>query len=573
MRTVRSGRGKVAAAAYAKSSLRAEKRALREKMLSAGLGYGDVAVEFGRRYQVRPRAAWREAHGWSLKEAAERINAFRGDIGLDPGGLASMTAPHLCERENWPGLGAEPVGRKPTPRQLAVLAAVYGCAVLDLVDMFDREHLPPADLLVLDGYRGDLPPQPAALIRSGPALAEPGARPVPEQGAAAAHVGDPAHGRFRVLQPFPEAPTLSGPAVSPAFAYRGMQEPGPGSSWVEREVLMTAHEGSEHAEQAERREIGDATLEQIRADVTRLSADYMTAEPLRVFREMRAVRDRIYSALDRQLWPRDQTEFYFMLAVLAVLMAAAADDLGYPQSGEELIRSGWAYATAIGHQPLMGYLRLGLARIVWWDRPRQARDLTQSGLRFLLDGPNASYLHLESGRAAARLGDTAAARAAITAANEARVREHHDELLEIGGEFSFSQATQHYMAGSVAFEAKAETLAIEELERATGLYAAGPGPGELYGFGCVALSRVDLAAAQLRAGQFEAAAAALEPTLTVVPSQRIMSIPQRLTRVRAELAAPRYRGSPQASELDERIEAFSRDTIVEDLRDLPAGSG
>jgi hypothetical protein len=95
--------------------------------------------------------------GWSLKEAAERINAFRGSAGLDPGGLASLTATHLCERENWPGHGLEPSGRKPTPHQLAVLAAVYGCEVLDLVDVADREHLPPADLLVLDGYRSDRP--------------------------------------------------------------------------------------------------------------------------------------------------------------------------------------------------------------------------------------------------------------------------------------------------------------------------------------------------------------------------------------------------------------------------------
>jgi hypothetical protein len=134
---------------HAKTSLRAEKRALREKMLGLGLGYGDVAAELGRRYRVRPRAAWREAHGWSLKEAAERINALRGDIGLDPEGLAGMTATHLCERENWPGYGSEPAGRRPTPAQLAVLAAVYGCAVLDLVDLADREHLPSADLLVL----------------------------------------------------------------------------------------------------------------------------------------------------------------------------------------------------------------------------------------------------------------------------------------------------------------------------------------------------------------------------------------------------------------------------------------
>jgi hypothetical protein len=47
-------------------------------------------------------------------------------------------------------------------------------------------------------------------------------------------------------------------------AYRGRQEPDPGGSPVEREVLMTAHESSEHAEQAERRDIGEATLDRRR---------------------------------------------------------------------------------------------------------------------------------------------------------------------------------------------------------------------------------------------------------------------------------------------------------------------
>src|SRR5437879_2866285 len=108
---------------YSKTSLRAEKRALRDKMHALGLGYGETAAELGRRYHLRPRPAWREAHGWSLKEAAERINAFRGDVGLDPESLAGLTATHLCERENWPGSGSEPTGRKPTPHQLAILAA------------------------------------------------------------------------------------------------------------------------------------------------------------------------------------------------------------------------------------------------------------------------------------------------------------------------------------------------------------------------------------------------------------------------------------------------------------------
>ena len=256
---------------------------------------------------------------------------------------------------------------------------------------------------------------------------------------------------------------------------------------------MAAHEGSDHAEQAERRDIGEATLEQLRADVVRQSLESMTAEPFPVFREMRRLRSRIYAALDRQLWPRDQTELYFLLGALNCLMAVAASDLGYSQAGEELVRAAWAYATAIDHRPLMAHLRLELAGIAYWQRPRQSRDLAQSGLRYLSDGPNAAQLYLQYGRAAARLGDASAARSAIEAATEARERDHQDDLLEIGGEFGFSRATQHYMAGSGLLEIpQAESVALEELQRATELYAAGPGSGEQYGYGSVALARVEL---------------------------------------------------------------------------------
>ena len=138
--------------AYAKTSLRAEKRALREKMRAMGLGYQEIAAELARRYRFRPRAAWREAYGWSLKEAATRINAHSGEIGLDPGGIAAMTAAHLCEHENWPGPGPQSSGRRPSPYLLALLACVYDCTAADLIDLADREQLPPAELLILDTY-------------------------------------------------------------------------------------------------------------------------------------------------------------------------------------------------------------------------------------------------------------------------------------------------------------------------------------------------------------------------------------------------------------------------------------
>jgi hypothetical protein len=137
--------------AYAKTSLRGEQRALRERMRALGLSRRQIAVEFVRGYRLRPRAAWRHAYGWSLKEAAERISDYAARFGLDPdGATVAMTAPHLSEYENWPGPGTTPAGRRPTPYLLALLAGIYECAVHDLLDLPDYEHMPPADRLVID---------------------------------------------------------------------------------------------------------------------------------------------------------------------------------------------------------------------------------------------------------------------------------------------------------------------------------------------------------------------------------------------------------------------------------------
>lgn len=137
---------------YARTSLRGSQRKMHECMRAAGLDHRQIAVEFSRIYKLRPRAAWRHAYGLSLQEAADSINAYKGDNGLDPGGLSGMTAPHLSEHENWPGHGDIPTGRKPSPYLIAVLASIYNCEVSDLIDLADRQHLPAKDLLILDTY-------------------------------------------------------------------------------------------------------------------------------------------------------------------------------------------------------------------------------------------------------------------------------------------------------------------------------------------------------------------------------------------------------------------------------------
>jgi transcriptional regulator with XRE-family HTH domain len=370
-------------------------------------------------------------------------------------------------------------------------------------------------------------------------------------------------------------PAVSGLPPPGIVAYRGIEEPGLGESTVEREVLMAAHDGSEHAERADERGIGQVTMEQLRADLVRLSRQSDTGEPFPVFLDMRWVRARVYRLIEQRLWPREQTDLYFLLGCLNGLMGVTAERLGYPDAAEELIRAGWAYANAIDHRPLMAQLRQQLSYVAYWrGRTRESRELAASGLEYLSEGPIGADLHLKYARAAARLGDADAARQAITAAHDAREREHHDDLLEIGGEFVVSLATHHSFAGmALADIAGAEGEAAGELEQAVSLYDAGPGPGEQHWFGGKALASIDLAAIRLRAGGLDAVAAALQPVLSLPPAQRINALTTRLSLVQHELHQPIFSRSAQAQGLDEQIEEFGRETIAAGLHSLPGAPG
>jgi hypothetical protein len=74
----------------------AERQALRCAMLRSGMTCEHIAAAMMRTYGLRPRPAWRQANGWSLTTAADRINNARADAGLE----MTMTGPHLSEYEN-----------------------------------------------------------------------------------------------------------------------------------------------------------------------------------------------------------------------------------------------------------------------------------------------------------------------------------------------------------------------------------------------------------------------------------------------------------------------------------------
>ena len=369
---------------------------------------------------------------------------------------------------------------------------------------------------------------------------------------------------------------LPGPHLpaSAAIAYRERQEPGLGYFAVEREVLMAAHDSSDHAAEHEQHGIGEATLEQLRADLARLSSLSDTGAPLSAFLDMRRVRDRIYRLLDRPLWPGEQADLYFLLGCLHELMGLAANRLGYPDAAEELIRAGWAYASVIGHDPLRGMLRARLSYVMYWRGwYSESRDLAADGLRYASQGLVGANLHLEHARALARLGDPDAARREVGLAHAAQEAGYSDDLAQIGGEeFALSRAAACSMAGGALAEVGDGREAAGELETAVSLYDAGPGPGEQHGIAGKALAGADLAVVRVRIGALDGAVAALEPVLVLPPAQRVSTLTARLTRVRNELAAPVFRGSPQARDLGDQIEEFGREAVTAGLHSLSGPS-
>jgi hypothetical protein len=56
--------------------------------------------------------------------------------------------------------------------------------------------------------------------------------------------------------------------------------------------------------------------------------------------------------------------------------------------------------------------------------------------------------------------------------------------------------------------------------------------------------------------------------LILPPAQRVSTLTARLTRVRNELTAPVFRGSPQARDLGDQIEEFGREAVTAGLHSL-----
>jgi len=102
-------------------SRKQEQAELAALLRAQGKTWTDVAAEFRRRFRVNARVAFRLAHGWSQREAAEQWNARWPD---EP-----KTFKSISTWEVWPSS----TGHAPSLDTLDRLAQIYRCGVADLL--------------------------------------------------------------------------------------------------------------------------------------------------------------------------------------------------------------------------------------------------------------------------------------------------------------------------------------------------------------------------------------------------------------------------------------------------------
>ncbi|MET8014854.1 helix-turn-helix transcriptional regulator [Streptomyces sp. NPDC005271] len=489
-------------------------------MRQLGCTTRQIADEMSRRWQFRPRQAWRFACGMTQDEAAARCCEL-----LDRGGVP-VSGKRISEYERWP-LG----GVRPTLRNLALLGQVYGVRPDDLLDGLDRQNLP-AEFLTEAKDRGDL-----FELRGT---------------------------QRRINDPIPESSRRM-------FTAKSMHErPGtpmllvPQPALVEEAAIMAAaYESSEHAGRAETSNVGPAALEGLHDQARRLARQLVSTDPLLLFPEMIRTRDRIYRILEGHQHPRQTRELYFLAAVTCCLLAEASQSFGLRAAALEQTRAAWAYAELAGHDSIRAWCRSAQSWHAYRDgRPHEAVALARSGQGYARGNPAAQQrLHSMEGTALALMGDEAAAVRAFSAATDdrTRIRTRDDFFDEVGGVFIADAAKQFQneangmiVLGRAEDAARCARTAIE-------LYSQKP--PQQRDAALEPSARVTLATAALLNGDIEMAANQLRPVLVLEPHMRCDTIVFKLREFSSHLRPYARRALARVSELQAEIEEFRVPTL------------
>lgn len=323
---------------------------------------------------------------------------------------------------------------------------------------------------------------------------------------------------------------------------------------IRRLLEAVARDSSSRAGAVGLTNIGTGAVEQMHADVRRISVDYVTEPALQVFARMVETSDAIEDLLQGHQRPSQTADLTLLAGAVECMLSAATLDLGDPRSAEDHARAAFVYGETIGHPELRAWARaFESCAARHGGRLHQSYALARAGQAYVRGGDVLARLYDLEARAGAVLGEPGAVDRSQMAF-EVRLQGGSSDMgTGLGGEFGVSNARLAYGAGASRLAAGDWETARQMSALALQQYEAHPPEDRSYG--CIALARINLATAHLQDGEIGGATAALAGVLDMPSGQQLSLYGEGLATIAGLLAEP-SRAGREAAALTERIETF-----------------
>ncbi len=336
----------------------------------------------------------------------------------------------------------------------------------------------------------------------------------------------------------------------------GVIDPEPGTSSVlglEDDLVQAGDESIALLALAEESNVGDLTVEQLHADILRITQNYLRTPTKPLFVRGRAIRDRAFRLLTGRQPPHQSRDLYAAAGWALTLLAWIAVDLGRPDVAESHTRTAWACAEAADRDDLRAWVRATQHTAAFWqDDFVRAASYAQDGLQYAR-GSSTLFLASVTAVDLARSGRHAEAREALTIAKRTTVR---TDVPELGGPFLCTpeRAEGIWSDAHLALGEANDTL--KHADYGISLFEASP--HAFRNFGSERMVRLQQAKAHLQLGELDGATEAVSAVLSTPVEYRVRPLIHRISEVAALTRLSRHATDPKALALHDSIRVFTR---------------
>ncbi|MGH3625361.1 MAG: hypothetical protein ACRDQ5_26865 [Sciscionella sp.] len=338
--------------------------------------------------------------------------------------------------------------------------------------------------------------------------------------------------------------------------------PLPEEGFVGHIVDVAADESSRFLAWAEEENVGELTLEQLHAQVRRISHAYLKAPTEPLFVRTRELRDRAFALLAGQQRPSHARDLYAAAGWSLTMLAWMSVDLGRPDAAEDHARAAWLCAERAEHGGLRAWVRATQHTAAFWqDDFARAAEYAVDGLQYAT-GSATSFLNSAYALDLARCGQDEPAWEALRQAwTVAESVEPADD--ELAGPFTCSFDRVSGLWSDTQLTLGAAEAALELTDR--GVAAFDAISSQQRNWGSERMVRLQKVRAHLALSQLDGAELALAPVLDTAPEHRVRPLLVRMNDVYTAATTSRHASEPIVARIRSDVLAFQQAATVRDL--------